>query len=43
MPCGDAVLSNLLWFVYPELMTCEGMDADPANDRVWSLGQNRGR
>jgi hypothetical protein len=32
MPCADAVLSNLLWFVYPELLTCNGMDADPPND-----------
>ncbi len=32
MPCADAVLPNLLWFVYPELMTCDGMDADPPHE-----------
>ncbi len=33
MVCADAVLPNLLWFIYPELTTCDGMDADPANDK----------
>ena len=36
-----SVLPNLLWFVYPELTTCDGMDADPANEVL--LGQLKER